>query len=518
MKKSAGKNLKRARSAHRTILRERTLESLKSVLPVTAIMLFLFLTVAPAPLSVLLSYLGGAALLVAGMGLFTLGAEQAMTPMGEYVGAHMTRRGKLGPALATAFFVGFIITISEPDLQVLVSQVPMIPNLTLILAVAAGVGAFLMVALARILWSIRLRYLLLGFYALVFILVQFVSPDFWAVAFDSGGVTTGPMTVPFIMALGVGISAMRSDRKAAQDSFGLVALCSIGPILAVVALGMLYEGAPTAASAVTLPQIEDSRQLSQLFVGSFPHYLKEVALAMSPIVVYFAMLDMVSLRLKARRLLRLGIGFVYTYVGLSLFLTGVNVGFMPAGYLLGEMIGALPYRWILVPIGMVVGYFIVSAEPAVFVLNRQVEELTSGAIPQKAMRLSLSIGVSASVGLAMVRVLTGVSIMPFLVSGYALALVMSFFVPEMFTSIAFDSGGVASGPMTATFLLPFAMGACRAVGGSMVTDAFGIVAMVAMTPLLTIQVMGVIYALRLRRDKARLPSEPSESQDEIIDV
>ena len=239
---------------------------------------------------------------------------------------------------------------------------------------------------------------------------------------------------------------------------------------------------------------------------------------MAPIVGYFLLLDLFSLRLKARRLLRLAIGFVYTYLGLALFLTGVNVGFMPAGYLLGQSVAGLSYRWILVPTGMLVGYFIVSAEPAVFVLNRQVEELTSGAIPQRAMGLSLSIGVCLSVGLAMVRVLTGVSVMPMLLAGYAAALALSFVVPDMFTAIAFDSGGVASGPMTATFLIPLAMGACQAVGGNVVTDAFGIVAMVAMTPLVTIQVLGVIYTVKLRRQRTRALPEPQPSQDDIIDV
>lgn len=195
-------------------------------------------------------------------------------------------------------------------------------------------------------------------------------------------------------------------------------------------------------------------------------------------------------------LIKIGIGLVYTYAGLVLFLTGVNVGFMPAGNYLGQTIAGLSYPWIIVPIGMIIGYFIVLAEPAVFVLTRQVEEMTSGAISAKAMGLSLSIGVAVSVGLAMIRVLTGISILWFLVPGYAIALILTVFVPKIFTAIAFDSGGVASGPMTATFLLPFAMGACEALGGNIITDAFGIVAMVAMTPLITIQVMGVVFKLK----------------------
>jgi len=189
---------------------------------------------------------------------------------------------------------------------------------------------------------------------------------------------------------------------------------------------------------------------------------------------------------------------VYTYFGLVLFLTGVNVGFMPLGRYLGQTIGSSQYNWIIIPIGMIIGYFIVIAEPAVHVLNKQVVEMTSGAIPKKAISTSLSIGVSASVGLAMLRIITGMPLMYLLIPGYAIALILTFFVPPVFTAIAFDSGGVASGPMTATFLLPLAIGVCLGVGGNVAVDAFGLVAMVAMTPLITIQGLGLFYKFKLK--------------------
>ena len=304
------------------------------------------------------------------------------------------------------------------------------------------------------------------------------------------------MTVPFIMALGVGISAIRSDKHAADDSFGLVSLCSIGPIIAVLILGMIYH--PESADYVpqSIPNIENSVELWGLFSAGFPTYIKEMAVSLLPIILFFGIFQLVSRDIKKKALIKIIIGLAYTYVGLVLFLTGVNVGFMPAGNYLGQVIAGLPFAWIIVPIGMIIGYFIVLAEPAVFVLTKQVEEITSGAVSAKAMGTSLSIGVSVSIGLAMIRVLTGISIMWFIVPGYAIALLLTFFVPKIFTAIAFDSGGVASGPMTATFLLPFAMGACSAVGGNIVTDAFGVVAMVAMTPLITIQGLGLIYRLK----------------------
>lgn len=416
-----------------------------------------------------------------------------MTPIGERVGTTMTKSKKLFVMVGISFIIGFIITISEPDLQVLAEQVPAVPNMTLILAVAIGVGSFLVIALLRMLFGIALSHMLLVFYIAIFIFTYFVPGDFLAVAFDSGGVTTGPMTVPFIMALGIGISAIRSDKHAANDSFGLVALCSIGPILAVLILGMIFHPENTEYAAKAIPEIDNSVELWRMFSKAIPTYMKEMAVSILPIVAFFLLFQAISRDMKKKAMIKIGIGLVYTYVGLFLFLTGVNVGFMPAGNYLGQVIAKLPAFWIIIPIGMVIGYFIVKAEPAVQVLTKQVEEITSGAITEKAMGLSLSIGVALSVGLAMVRVLTGISIMWFLIPGYAIALILTFFVPKIFTAIAFDSGGVASGPMTATFLLPFAMGACDARGGTIMTDAFGIVAMVAMTPLITIQIMGVIY-------------------------
>ena len=354
----------------------------------------------------------------------------------------------------------------------------------------------MIIALLRMLFSIALKHLLVIFNFVVFVLALFVPGDFLAIAFDSGGVTTGPMTVPFIMAFGVGIAAIRSDKHAADDSFGLVALCSIGPILSVLILGMIYNPGQSEQVSEAIPVIDNTVELWRLFAVEFPTYIKEMAISLFPIVAFFGAFQLISRDINKRMLIKIGIGLVYTYAGLVLFLTGVNVGFMPAGNYLGQTIAGLSYSWIIVPIGMIIGYFIVLAEPAVFVLTRQVEEMTSGAISARAMGLSLSIGVAVSVGLAMVRVLTGISILWFLVPGYAIALILTIFVPKIFTAIAFDSGGVASGPMTATFLLPFAMGACEALGGNIITDAFGIVAMVAMTPLITIQVMGVVFKLK----------------------
>ena len=508
---------------HQTLLHDKFQESIASVLPITIIVLLLCFTVAPIPNNMLVSFLMGAVLLIVGMAFFTLGADTAMTPIGTKVGSCITKSKKVWLIVFVSFLLGIIITISEPDLQVLANQVPNIPNAALIGAVALGVGVFLVIAMLRILFGISLNILLIGFYIVVFGLAMLVPKNFWAVAFDSGGVTTGPMTVPFIMALGVGVSAIRSDRHAGNDSFGLVALCSIGPILAVLVLGLMYPS-EAAYTPVEIPEMENSQEMILLFVHGLPHYAKEVAIALAPIVAFFFLFNTFYIKMPKKPLISISVGLIFTYVGLVLFLTGVNVGFMPVGNYIGKLIGSKSFNWILLPIAMLIGYFIVKAEPAVHVLNKQVEDLTAGSIPARAMELSLSIGVATSLGLAMIRVLTGISVMYFLVPGYVLALGLSFFTPKIFTSIAFDSGGVASGPMTATFLLPFAMGACEAIGGPerIVSDAFGVVAMVAMTPLITIQLLGVEYKFRTRKEseaRERVQAKiEAYTDDDIIEL
>lgn len=472
-------------------------ESLSSVIPVAVIVLILNFTIAPMQAGTLALFLTGTFLLILGMSLFTLGADIAMMPMGEQMGSQLTKTKKLWLLVLICFALGVMITIAEPDLQVLAAQVPSVPNPVLILSVAIGVGLFLVVALIRILYQIRLSYLLIGFYIAVFIMAAFTSDDYLAVAFDSGGVTTGPITVPFILALGVGLSGVLGGKSSHDDSFGLVALCSIGPIMAVMIMGMFYDSSSTGFASDTAEQILDAEGLLRLFAEGFPHYFKEVGIALSPIILFFIIFQFAVLKLTKQQLIKISIGLIYTYLGLVLFLTGVNVGFMPAGNFLGGAVGSLSFNWILIPLGAIIGFFVVAAEPAVHVLNVQVQDITGGAISKRAMLLSLSIGVGIAIALAMFRVVLGVSIWYVLLPGYGLALILTLFAPKIFTAIAFDSGGVASGPMTATFLLPFTMGACKAIGGNVLTDAFGVVAMVAMTPLITIQIMGIIYRIKL---------------------
>lgn len=499
------------------VLKEKIRESLSSVLPISIIVLLLSISVAPMPTGTLMLFLTGAFLLIVGMGFFSLGADVAMIPMGEGMGAELTKSKKLAIIIFVGFLLGFVITVAEPSLQVLAGQVPAIPNLVLIITVAAGVGAFLAVAMVRILLRIKLSSILLFIYPVIFILTQLVPDDFVALAFDSGSVATGAITVPFILAIGVGMAAIRGDKGSHDDSFGLVAMCVAGPVLAVLVLGVFYNPSGAEYGAIVLPEVVTSQDVAKAFAIGLPQYLKEVSLALSPVVVFFAVFQLIFKRFTRRQLVKIAIGLIYTFIGLVLFLTGVNVGFLPAGHFLASEIATSAFKWSLLPIGMIIGYFIVIVEPSVHVLVKEVEEITSGAISQKSMLTGLSIGVAMSVGISMLRVLTGISILWFLIPGYAVALGLTFVVPRIFTGIAFDSGGVASGPMSSTFLLPFAIGASQGLGGNVLADAFGIVAMVAMTPLITIQVLGLVYKGFAKDTAEYEPIDAIEVEEEIIE-
>ncbi len=490
-------------------------ESLTSVLPIALIVLILSASFVPLQAGVLVLFLFGTILLILGMSFFTVGSTISMEPLGDGIGKTLNKNKKFLIPIGICFVLGFLITVSEPDLTVLAEQVPTIPNALLISCVGIGVGIFLCITYIRNKKNIPLRTLLLVFYLLIIGLSFFAPAEFIPTAFDSGGVTTGPITVPFIMALGAGLAAGKKGKNAGEHSFGLVALCSIGPILSVLLLSIFYK--PQASTTIyEIADIETTTQAFRQFAHAFPEYAKEVAVAFVPIVLLFAIFQLITRRYHIHNMVKMTVGFVYTYIGLVLFLTGANIGFMPAGRLIGAEIAGSDFKYLLIPIGMLMGFFVVSAEPAVHSLKRQVSEITNGAISQKSVAVALSAGVAFSVGISMLRVLTGIPILPFLITGYAISLLISFFVPHIYTGIAFDSGGVASGPMTSTFMLPFAMGACDAIGGNVMTDAFGIVAMIAMTPLITIQILGLAERSKRARKIKKLHTEISMIEDDIV--
>ena len=487
-----------------TVIREKLYEAVTSVIPIALIVALLCFTIAPMQTDLMLSFIIGTAMLIAGLGLFSYGSELSVTRMGSLIGARLTKSRNILLVLVLSFVLGIIVTVAEPDLQVLAVNVPHIDTFVLIATVSVGVGFFLMMSMLRILLGIQLRWLLILFYGVIFVLAALSDPRYLSVAFDSGGVTTGPMTAPFIIALGVGVAAIRSDAKAREDSFGLVALCSVGPILSVLILSFVYRAEGGDIAAADANAYADTVALGRDYLTSIPQYMKEVLVALAPVCIVFLLFQVLVLKLKKRPFLRICMGLALTYAGLVLFLTGVNVGFSSLGLMLGRELGTGWTRLLIIPLVALMGWFIVAAEPAVHILNAQVEEISAGAVSRQSMHIALSVAIAGAMGLAIIRSMYGIPVLWFVIPGYAVSLLLSFFVPRLFTAIAFDAGGVASGPMSATFMLPFAMGVCQASGGNLLTDAFGIVALVAMMPLITVQTMGVIAVLRNREAETEI--------------
>ena len=500
-------------------LKEKIVEALVSALPITAIVYVLALTPFFAFSSAeLITFTVGAVFLILGIGLFNLGADLAMTPMGAHVGAGLSRQKKLGLLLGVCFVLGMLITIAEPDLQVLANQVSAVMNGTLLVyTVGLGVGAFLVIAILKIVFRKSLSHILMLFYMLMFalalMLVNNGNGPLLPMAFDSGGVTTGPITVPFIMALGVGISKVLGDSKSKDNSFGLVALCSVGPILAVLMLGIFSSNDMSYA----VPDYSVSQDIVGAYLHTFGHTCKEVALALGLIVVFFLICQVLFLKLSLRQLNRIAVGVAFTYVGLVIFLTGVNVGFMPIGYKLGYALSNMS-RTAMILFGLVMGVLCVLAEPAIHVLNAQVEDVTGGLVSKRSMMVGLCIGVGGAIALSMVRIIYDFSLIYYIIPGYFTSLALSLFVPPVYSAIAFDSGGVTSGPMTSGFILPFAVGACVNLQGSeaVLRDGFGVVALVAMAPLITIQLLGFRGIIAERRAEKRAMKRILDADDQQI--
>jgi hypothetical protein len=492
-------------------------ESLISVLPVTLIVILLnFTPLINLELKEVLAFSISAIFLILGISFFTLGADVAMTPMGEYVGSGLTKAKNLKLLLLICFALGLLITVAEPDLTVLANQVG---SKLIIIFVGLGVGLFLVVSILKIVFRRDLAAVLLYFYMVLFalaLLLIAVDPNNFQLiplSFDSGGVTTGPITVPFIMALGVGIAAIIGGKKSSENSFGLVALCSVGPILAVLILSLVNGG------DISAPNVEDYLIADNILLASLKTLVnttKDVTIALGMVVGFFFIINAIFLKLPKKKLVQIGIGTGFTYVGLIVFLTAVHIGFMPVGFKMGQELAKLSPVAVTIA-GFILGLVVVLAEPAVHVLNKQVEEITNGTVSKTSMMIALSVGVGLSICLSVIRIIFGFSILYYLIPGYLLSLGLSFFVPRIYTAIAFDSGGVASGPLTSTFILPFAIGTCVALGGNILSDAFGIVAMVAMTPLITIQLLGFTsISKKLVAQKLAMKKILGEEDDQII--
>lgn len=430
-------------------------------------------------------------LIIVGLSLFLLGVGMGFVPVGNHIGQMVTKKHSIWLLVSVGLFLGVIITIAEPDVEVLVEQVvsinPRIGKLLLILMISLGVGIFMALSYIRTLTGFSMKIAFLICVLLILVTAFFVPEFFVSVAFDSGGATTGPMAVPFILALGLGVSATRNAKE--SDSFGYAGMASIGPVLFVLILGLflrgdigLYEGGIYSMS------------LSERMLNT----LREVSVALLPLVVIAIVVQLFSMRLPKIRAIRLFVGIFYAFVGLVLFLFAVKSSFMPIAAALGRVVGSVG-SWLLILIGIVFGAVVVLAEPAIWVLTEEVEQVSQGRIRRGVMLLFMSLGVASAVALSMLRIIYGLSIWYFLLPGYALILILMPFSSTLFVAVAFDSGGVATGPMSSTFLLPFAIGAAGVVSNDAQSASFGMIGLIAMMPILSIEILGVIYGVTIKR-------------------
>jgi len=489
-----------------SVLYEKLKEALSAVLPVTLIVLILNFTIAPVEGHLLLRFIIGAVFIIIGLTIFLFGVEIGITPIGSLMGKSLAKSNKLWVVAVGALLLGFIISVAEPDLHILASQVEsvtsgIISRVSIVVIVSIGIGVMIALGLLRILFNIPLYKMLTVIYFIILGLGLFTSPEFLAIAFDASGATTGALTVPFMLAMALGVSALnRHGKDSEKDSFGLVAIASAGAIISVMMMSVLTNSDKITGSLET--DSSSSTSVFAPFIHKIPHVAGEIFLALLPILVSFVFFQIVSFKLQKKAVAKIVKGLLYTFIGLTLFMSGVGAGFMEVGTVVGYEVASLGRPWLVVLVGFVLGLVVILAEPAVHVLTNQIEDVTSGYIKRSLVLFALSIGVAVAVALSMVRILVPeINLWHYLLPGYIIAVAMAQFAPKLFVGIAFDSGGVASGPMTATFVLAFAQGVAEFTPhADVLIDGFGVISMVALTPLIALQVLGFVFKIKSQKE------------------
>lgn len=484
------------------LLTEKIKEVLLSVLPITIIVLILNFTISPVETPLLIRFLIGAVFIVIGLSVFLVGVDIGVTPIGNVMGNSIAKTNKLVIVIIAGLILGLFISIAEPDLQILGGQVASVTGgevgkLSMVIVVSIGIAIMLAIGLTRIVYSFPLYKLLTVIYGVIFAIAIFTSPEFLAISFDASGATTGAMTVPFILALATGVSKIKKDSKQSEkDSFGLVAIASTGAILAVMMMSIVSKTKEIVGVAEVEAEITNA--IIAPFINKIPHIALEILLALSPILIIFLIFQRIKFKLSKRLVRKILFGMLFSFIGLVIFLVGVNAGFMDVGTVVGHSIASLENKSYIVIVGFILGFVTILAEPAVYVLTHQIEDVTSGYVKRNVVMITLAIGVGVAVALSMIRIIIpGIQLWHYLVPGYIICIGLMYVVPKLFVGMAFDSGGVASGPMTATFILAFAQGAAESIeGADVLVDGFGMIAMVAMTPIIALQILGLIFKIK----------------------
>ncbi|MDF2511625.1 MAG: hypothetical protein K0S04_1491 [Herbinix sp.] len=487
-----------------SVFSEKLKEVLFSVLPITIIVLILNFTLTPLETPLIVRFLIGAVLIIFGLTVFLIGVDVGITPIGNNMGGTIAKTNKLWFVAIAGLILGFFISVAEPDLHILAAQVDMVTSGliskgSIVVVVSIGIASMLAIGLIRIVYNFPLYKLLSILYGIILVLSLFTSREFLAISFDASGATTGALTVPFILSLAIGVSKLKKDSKASEkDSFGLVAIASTGAIISVMIMSIISK---TDKITGSLEQDVISDSILYPFIHELPKIAGEIVVALLPVLLLFVIFQKISFKLSKREVRKILFGIVFTFIGLVMFLVGVNAGFMDVGTAVGLSVASLDNKVYVVVIGFILGVVTILAEPAVYVLTHQIEDVTSGYVKRSVVMVTLTIGVGCAVALSMIRILIPqLQLWQYLLPGYIISLVLSYIVPKLFVGIGFDSGGVASGPMTATFILAYAQGAAEAIeGANVLVDGFGMIAMVAMTPLIALQILGLIFKLKSRK-------------------
>lgn len=491
------------------IFSEKLKEVLLSVLPITIMVVILHFTITPLETTQLLRFILGALFIIIGLTIFLIGVDLGITPIGNHVGGSLAKTNKLGIIIIAGLILGFFISVAEPDLHILGGQVALVTSgliskLSIVVVVSVGIAIMLTIGFVRIVYNFPLYKLLTILYAIIFILAIFTSSEFLAISFDASGATTGALTVPFVLALSAGVSTLKKDSRASEkDSFGLVGITSTGAIFGVMLMSIISSADKINGSLNS--NIASSSSLLDPFFDKIPTIAGEIVLALSPVLIIFLVFQKLYFHLDKRHVQKILKGLIYMFIGLVLFLTGVNAGFMDVGSIVGSKLTSLDNYFFLFLIAFLLGLVTILAEPAVYVLTHQIEDVTSGYVKRSVVMFALSIGVGTAVLLSIIRIVVpGLQLWHYLLPGYILSIILSYFTPKLFVGIAFDSGGVASGPMTATFVLAFAQGVAHSVeGADVLMDGFGVIAMVAMTPLIALQILGLMFKAKSKKGEER---------------
>lgn len=494
---------------------EKLKESTFSILPISMVVLILGL-VLNINTATILCFLFCFVFLVVGLTFFSKGADSAMFIMGEAMGSSLARTKKTWLVLISGFLIGTVITFAEPDLQILAEQISSINKWLLIAIVAVGVGVMFVVAMLRIMFRLRIKTILQISFGVILILGFFVPKEFLTIAFDCGATTTGNLSVPLMLAFGFGMASMHGGKRSDNETFGIMALGSVGPIISIMVMGLfvpaesihITETATTVISTVGDAWAQIGKSLLQ--------NMGEVAIVLIPILVIFFIFQFTIIRLPKQRIMKILVGVLYAYIGIVLFLAGASIGFMSLGSQIGSILASKSYRWVLIPVGALLGFCIVIAEPAVIVLNKNVELITFGAIKKRNLLMALAIGVALASAMAVIRVLYNIDFVWFIVPMYVISLILSFFTKDVFSAIAFDSGGVAAGTMSVSLILPMISGVCETVGADLFTGAFGSISFISAMPVLIVEILGVLYTVASKRQVKRM-NKVNKAMSKVVD-